>query len=1100
MSTVLVAIGLWLARLPLAEFMIGAALAERGAEADFQVNNLDFNGLTLANVRFGAETSPDAAIPYVEARWRWNGLVPELVAVRLTEPRLRLRLNQGGQVSAGSLDRLGGGPPGTRRPTLPHIALEIIDGRLLIEAPFGALEGAFRADGTLGEDFTAVGRIPVTTRPGDRYALDSGGAELVLVSRDETAAFRLSAEANGVTWDGANAESSRLTLLGRASLDLSRFDVEAAWRIASLDSENIDATLLNGAISAEGVTRDDALEIADWEGQARANARAISLNDVTMRGARFTANGEGVGARGRARWSLGGDRFEGIGLISQQPAAAGRLQLGEDGALSGDALLTMARSSLNAAAQADLRAAFPELGGTPLGPTFAQARNALDAAADSFTFTAPLLLASDSEGARLFMVAPAEARANTGARLRLSPLRQDAPALVLQWPGPRLHGSVALELSGGGAPSASLLFDAITSSAEAPFEADGTITLANWRVDTASIAADELGVTVSIPPGGGGRIDLRGPARVTGPLGDGEVRDLVATLDLRIAWNQGWRVTSNSGCLPVAMGGLDAAGLSFANGNFSLCSLDGALIAADASNNLSGGFSIRALALDGRMAGPEAQPARLAAGNVVGRFSGRPGNMTLALTADAPSLTITMSEDRTLAIALQRVTANAQIADGWRVDGAFVQGELSDPSLPGSVATIEGDWSTAPEDGEPVIRVHAAEAVLVANRPASDAERTLFNPMRLFNVDAILRDGVVNANGDIMLAEPSHELAQFVAQHTIDAGAGWARVTADNLVFSPDLQPYHITEQTRGLVDNVTGSASAVADISWTRDTLVSGARVRLNNVSLATSTIPIVEHVNGEIVFDDLFALTTPPGQNLTVGVLNPGVAVTNGRVRFQLLSEQRVAIERAEFAFASGLLSMQPTTITLGAEETSFELTLSDVDAADLLSTLKIPDLTATGRLEGSFPLLLTRRTALVDGGIVRAQGEGGTIAYTGPAGSDATGYARIAFDALRSFRYDSLSLTLDGDLNGEVISSIEFSGENSGRPIDMGSVAPIPGLGNVRVRGVPFNFNVRVTAPFSRLAQTAATITDPGSLLDQRRNEEAEEEVDPEAAAPE
>jgi translocation and assembly module TamB len=273
-----------------------------------------------------------------------------------------------------------------------------------------------------------------------------------------------------------------------------------------------------------------------------------------------------------------------------------------------------------------------------------------------------------------------------------------------------------------------------------------------------------------------------------------------------------------------------------------------------------------------------------------------------------------------------------------------------------------------------------------------------------------------------------------------------------------------------------------------------------LNGVSLATSTIPIVENVTGEIFFDDLFALTTPPGQQVNIGALNPGVEVTNGRVRFQLLPEQKVAIENAEFDFASGVLEMRPTTITLGADETRFELRLRDVDASSLLATLNVPDLEATGRLEGSFPLILTRRSAFVEGGLVRAQGEGGTISYTGPAGQDATGVSRIAFDALRSFRYDALSLTLDGDLNGDVISSIEFSGRNTGRPVDLGPIAPVPGLGSVTVRGVPFDFNVRVTAPFRGLARTAATITDPGSLIERGRNGGGEEAVDPDTPSQE
>ena len=146
--------------------------------------------------------------------------------------------------------------------------------------------------------------------------------------------------------------------------------------------------------------------------------------------------------------------------------------------------------------------------------------------------------------------------------------------------------------------------------------------------------------------------------------------------------------------------------------------------------------------------------------------------------------------------------------------------------------------------------------------------------------------------------------------------------------------------------------------------------------MSLATATIPIVNDVRGEIAFDDLFALTTPPGQALTIGELNPGIAVSEGQVRFQLLDESRVSIERAEFAFASGHLAMTPTTIILGADETQFELTLRDVDAADLLQTLNVPDVTATGQLEGHFPLLLTRRSAFINGGVLRSQGDGGVL----------------------------------------------------------------------------------------------------------------------------
>ena len=1098
-STAALALAVWLLRFPIAEFMLGAALAERGAEADFEVNSLDFGHVVLSGVRFGAEANPDAAIERIEAHWDWAGLSPRLRSVRVVSPQLRLRLARDGRVSMGALSRMRA-TPGRRRPSIPPVELEIENGSAVIEAPFGDMNAEFRGGGQLGHDFSAIARIPETSLSADGYSLEGGGAELVVVSRENGVAFRLSADARDVTWAGTQISEAHLRILGRAPMDLARYDIEAAWRIASVQSPSLSAERVSGAAGAEALAHDNTLTPAVWSGQARLNASRLALLSNTFEHPRLDARAEGGEAQAQANWTLGAQRFTGLAMISQRPSANGSIiYTATTGEMHGQAQLSLSRSRLSAEAQQRIRAALPDIPSAPVGPTFAQAERALDAAADNFDITFPLALATESGALRLYVAAPAQAQSSTGARLRLSPLRQDAPAVVLQWPGAAVHGAVALELSGGGAPHASLLLDTLDWSPGAPFEADGTLTLSDWRAEGASIAADELGVSITVAPGGSGRVDLRGPARITGPLGDGEVRDLVPTLDIAVTWNPGWRVIPNRGCLPTQLGGLDAAGLSFAGGAFSLCALDDALIAADAQRNLSGGFVVRQLALNGRMAGPSAQPARLSAANVVGRFRGRTGDVLLALQADTPRLSIDMDTERTLAVTLQRMTADARIDDSWRIAGAFESGTLTDPAMPGSVTTIEGRWSAAPEDGRPAVRIEAGEALLTANRPASEDELPLFNPLRLVNVDAILRDGRVDANGAILLEEDSFQLAAFSAQHDVSEGAGAAQVIAPELVFNEALQPYEISERARGIIENVRGPVSARADVTWTRDDLSANGTFNLSGVSFATTTMPIVQDVRGVVHFDDLFALTTPPSQSVSIGMLNPGIAVYDGDVRFQLKPEQYVTVERAVFQFAGGELAMTPTTVQLGQTETNIVLTLADVDASSLIANLNIPDLAATGRIEGSFPLRLTSRTAYIEDGVLRALPGGGTISYTGSGGQNATGAARIAFDALRSFRYDSLMLTLDGDISGEVVSSIEFSGENSGRPVDLGPIAPVPGLGSVSVRGVPFDFNVRVTAPFRRLAQTAASITDPGLILDRARGEEEPEAVDQEPSPP-
>jgi hypothetical protein len=168
-------------------------------------------------------------------------------------------------------------------------------------------------------------------------------------------------------------------------------------------------------------------------------------------------------------------------------------------------------------------------------------------------------------------------------------------------------------------------------------------------------------------------------------------------------------------------------------------------------------------------------------------------------------------------------------------------------------------------------------------------------------------------------------------------------------------------------------------------------------------------------------------------------------------------------------------PATVTLGSRETRLNLLLRDIDVALLLQHLKAPDLTATGRVEGEFPLLLTSTAALVEQGTLRAAIGGGTIAYVGRARVEARGIARIAFEALSSFRYDSLALELNGDLGGDVIAAIVFTGHNQAA-LNMTSATPAAFIPVVGRPGIPFKFNVRITAPFRTLAQTAAGISDP------------------------
>jgi hypothetical protein len=166
-------------------------------------------------------------------------------------------------------------------------------------------------------------------------------------------------------------------------------------------------------------------------------------------------------------------------------------------------------------------------------------------------------------------------------------------------------------------------------------------------------------------------------------------------------------------------------------------------------------------------------------------------------------------------------------------------------------------------------------------------------------------------------------------------------------------------------------------------------------------------------------------------------------------------------------------PTIVNLNSDEIAMTLSLKSVDVNALTKQLNVKGLTATGEVEGQFPLVFKKGKGKIVHGRLTAGPQGGYIQYDSdfaPGG----GPAQLAFGALRSFRYDKLSIDLDGELDGELVTQIAFTGVNRA-PIDQNA-----GPGTVKVVGIPFKFGVTVRAPFMALSRTAASFNDATGII--------------------
>jgi len=78
------------------------------------------------------------------------------------------------------------------------------------------------------------------------------------------------------------------------------------------------------------------------------------------------------------------------------------------------------------------------------------------------------------------------------------------------------------------------------------------------------------------------------------------------------------------------------------------------------------------------------------------------------------------------------------------------------------------------------------------------------------------------------------------------------------------------------------------------------------------------------------------------------------------------------------------------------------------------------------------------------------------------------------LKAIRYSSLDISLDGRLDGEMVSRVRFTGVRE--------ATPEQSLITRLIRNLPFRFNIQIRAPFRGLVGSARAYMDPRLLLNQ------------------
>ncbi|PAX09404.1 YdbH domain-containing protein [Sphingomonas lenta] len=810
--------------------------------------------------------------------------------------------------------------------------------------------------------------------------------------------------------------------------------VAAATRVSVSDTApTVDgpvraARLVCEGGSAEAVRTDARVAFTPaldgWRGSARLATGAIAAEVARAASASGSVSfdGDARATAGRAELALAG--------LASEPATARRLALRGEYRI-GDGVAFDGRVRGEGVAASGVRLDADALAGTPLEPIARQVAAA--AAQAGRAFAVDMGLTVDTREGLAIEVAELAARSASGARVRLD------GGEGVSWSRAGLLVDGTALVSGGGLPGMRVSLD--QAAPGAPI--GGLARVAAYEAGGARLALTPVSFTAA----GGGATRIATTATLSGPIGDGRVDGL--TMPLNLVWDGGNRLAINPGCTPASLDRLRVAGLTLAPTRLRLCATEGTLMRV-ADGRVTGGASIVAPRIAGRLG---ATPVELAASG---------GEVSLA------------GRGFTLRDVAARLGSPGRVT---RIDVGRLQGRISGGAVAGTFAGTGGRIANVPlllSDAAGEWRLAGGVLTLGGATTVTDAEQRRFEPLLSPDVAFRLADNRIWMTGTLVEPTTRTEVADVRIAHDLPSGRGEALLDVPGVTFTERLQPEALTPLTFGVIADVRGTVRGEGRIAWSPQAVTSSGEFRTDDTDLAAAFGP-VEGLATTIRFTDLLQLRSAPGQVATVRSINPGVRVTDGVIRYQTLPETRVQVEGGRWPFAGGELRLEPTLLDFSQpvpKRLTFRVTA--MEAAQFLQQFEFENINATGVFDGVLPMVFDERSGRVEGGSLVVRPGGGTLAYVGELTQRELGFwGDLAFQALKSIRYQNLTIGVNGPLAGEMVTDVRFAGVSQGEGAKSNFIVR-------RLQRLPFVFNIRIKAPFRSLIDSAASFYDPKRLI--------------------
>jgi hypothetical protein len=286
-------------------------------------------------------------------------------------------------------------------------------------------------------------------------------------------------------------------------------------------------------------------------------------------------------------------------------------------------------------------------------------------------------------------------------------------------------------------------------------------------------------------------------------------------------------------------------------------------------------------------------------------------------------------------------------------------------------------------------------------------------------------------------------------------GQGSLAFNTDRLNFKPDgLQPVQLLPGFKEKLTGFQGGLDLDGRLAWSAKGIAGQATLVIDELSGKAFGIRF-HRLNGAVAFDRLSPLRTPPGQTLALAGAHAGVPLANGRLSFQLGEDGKLSLESGGLEMAGGTITMKPATFD-AEDQALVVLEAKGLDLGKLAQLSGVEGLSVEGLADGSLPLVFDDAGVAIAGGKLAVQ-DPGWVRWrpaAWPSALQGGGEAvSLMMAALADFRYQALSLDVEGRVGGETRLGFHIKGRN-------------PSLHE----GYPLEFNLALSGPLDQVVESA------------------------------